>query len=58
MLMLPGILLSGGNINLSSSVPRPTLNAALEAGLQRHIQVSEVVYFAAVVASRLPPKVG
>lgn len=46
-----------GKINLSSSVPRVTLNAVLEAGLQGHINVSEVIYFAAVVASQLPAKV-
>lgn len=44
-------------INLSSSVPRVTLNAVLEAGLQKHINVSEVIYFAAVVVSQLPAKV-
>lgn len=46
-----------GKINLSSSVPRATLNAVLEAGLQKHINVSEVIFFAAVVVSQLPTKV-
>lgn len=56
MLTFPGVLLGGGKINLSSSVPRAALNAVLEAGMQKHIHVSEVVYFVAVVASQLPAK--
>lgn len=55
--MLSGRLLNLGTINLNSSVPRPTLNAVLEIGLEKHIHIPEVVYFAAVIVSQLPANV-
>lgn len=53
-----GKFLAHETIDLPVLVPRVALNAALEAGLQKHINVPQVVYFASIAVSQLSVKVG
>ncbi|RPB06082.1 hypothetical protein L873DRAFT_1660546 [Choiromyces venosus 120613-1] len=51
-----GELLAQERIDLSTSAPRAALNAVLESGLQKHIDIPEIVYFVSVMVSQLPAK--
>ncbi|KAI5785180.1 ribosome 60S biogenesis N-terminal-domain-containing protein [Pyronema domesticum] len=49
--MALGKFLARKEINLEKVIPRGTINAVIEAGIQKHISVPEVVYLAVSIAS-------